>query len=501
MTALILVQAAAALFYDNWGHRMGAMMERDIRNELFSHYLKLPFRFFDRENTGSLMSRITGDLLNLAELYHHGPENIMLYFLSFAGAFIILLRINSGLTLAAFAFLPVMLAYSLVFQKPLRAAYKRSRERIAELSARIGDSLEGIRVVKSFANEEIEKEKFRKASEDLYRARAEIYRKEAYYFTGLEYFFTPLIMAAVTACGALWLSRAELDAADFITFLLYIGYLTAPIPKIAFTIQQYEDGVSGFNRFMDILELEGEADTGQVEPPAIGGRLELEDLGFRYDGDRENVLQGISLTVNPGQSVTLAGSSGIGKTSLCSLIPRFYELQAGRILLDGIDTRDIPLKTLRRAIGVVQQEAYLFDGTVIENIRYGKPGAGEDEIIAAAKKAQAHGFILQLPQGYDTPVGPRGITLSGGQRQRVSIARVFLKNPPILIFDEATSALDNESEGLVHQALRELAKDRTTFIIAHRLSAPGSGDRVLTLTGRGLEESQPPEGPEEPEPA
>ncbi|MDR2747564.1 MAG: ABC transporter ATP-binding protein/permease [Treponema sp.] len=496
MAALILVQTAAALFYDNWGHRMGAMMERDMRNELFAHYQKLPFRFFDREKTGALMSRITGDLLNLAELYHHGPENIILYFLSFIGAFFILLRINSGLTLTAFAFLPIMAAYSLFFQKPLRSAYKRNREQIGNLSAQLEDSLAGIRVVKSFANEEIEEKKFREVNEDFYRARAEIYRKEAYYFTGLEYFFAQFIMAAVAASGAFWLSASRLDAADFIAFLLYMGYLTAPIPKLAYTIQQYEDGITGFNRFMDILEQEGEADEGQTELRNIQGRLELIDLGFRYAGDRENVFEGISLTVNPGQSVALVGSSGIGKTTLCSLIPRFYELNSGRILLDGINIRDIPLKTLRRSIGVVQQEVYLFSGSVMDNIRYGKPEAGEDEVIEAAKKAHAHDFILRLPKGYDSDIGPKGIALSGGQRQRLSIARVFLKNPPILIFDEATSALDNESERLVHQALRELAKDRTAFIIAHRLSTIKNAGRVLTLTSRGLEERESAEDPE-----
>jgi ATP-binding cassette subfamily B protein len=494
MAVLILVQTAAALFYDNWGHRMGAMMERDMRNELFAHYQKLPFRFFDREKTGALMSRLTNDLLNLAELYHHGPENIMLYFLSFAGAFIILLRINSRLTLTAFAFLPFMLAYSLFFQKPLRSAYQQNRERIGDLSSRLEDSLAGIRVVKSFANEDIEEKKFRAVNEDFYRARADIYRKEAYYFTGLEYFFSQFIMVATAAAGALWLSASRLDAADFIAFLLYVGHLTAPIPKLVSTIQQYEDGIAGFNRFMEILEQEGEADEGRTELPDIQGRLELVDLGFSYGGDREKVLEGISLRLNPGQSVALTGSSGIGKTTLCSLIPRFYEPSSGRILLDGIDIRDIPLKTLRRSIGVVQQELYLFSGTIIDNIRYGKPEAGDEELIEAAKKAHAHDFILRLPQGYYTDVGPRGLTLSGGQRQRISIARVFLKNPPVLIFDEATSALDNESERLVHQALEELAKDRTTLIIAHRLSTLKNAGRILALTGRGLEEKESPEG-------
>jgi ATP-binding cassette subfamily B protein len=497
MSALILVQTAAALFYDNWGHRMGAMMERDMRNELFAHYQKLPFRFFDQEKTGALMSRITGDLLNLAELCHHGPENIMLYLLSFAGAFAILIRINSGLTLAAFAFLPFTIAYSLFFQRSLRSAYKRSRERIGDLSAQLEDSLAGIRVVKSFANEELETEKFRGVSEDFYRARAEIYRKEAYYFTGLEYFFTQFIMVAVTASGAFWLSRARLDAADFIAFLLYMGYLTAPIPKLLFTIQQYEDGIAGFNRFMDILETEGEADTGRREPPGIRGRIEMLDVGFKYAEDREYILEGLSLTADPGQSIALTGSSGIGKTTLCSLIPRFYELSSGRILLDGIDIREIPLKTLRRGVGVVQQETYLFSGSVIDNIRYGKPEAGEEEVIAAAKKACAHDFITRLPEGYHTWVGPRGAALSGGQRQRVSIARVFLKDPPVLILDEATSALDAESEALVHRALAELARNRTTLIIAHRLSTIKNASRVLVLTGRGVEERAFPEALEE----
>ncbi|MDR1970551.1 MAG: ABC transporter ATP-binding protein/permease [Treponema sp.] len=494
MLCLILIETAAALFYDYRGHQMGAMIERDMRDELFSHYQKLPFSFFDREKTGSLMSRLINDLLNLAELYHHGPEDLIIYGLRFMGALMVLTRINAGLTLAVLAFLPLMLGYSLLFQNKIRAAYKRYHEKIGDLGASLEDSLAGIRVVKSFAAEDMEEEKFRRVNEDFYRTRADIYRQEAYYFTGLEHFFGPLIMAAVVLCGGIWLSKSALDTGDFIAFLLYVNYLTAPIPQIARVIQQYQDGIAGFNRFMDILDHPPEPDRGLAALPEVKGRIEFADVSFRYNEGRDYVLEGISFSVNPGQTAALVGPSGIGKTTLCSLISRFYELSSGAIRLDGIDIRELPLKTLRRNIGVVQQDLYLFAGTVIDNIRYGRPGAAEADVIKAAKKANAHEFIMRLPGGYYSDLGPRGLSLSGGQRQRLGIARVFLKDPPVLIFDEATSALDQKSERLVHEALMELAKNRTTFIIAHRLSTVKNANRIFTLTERGLEEKDSFEG-------
>jgi ATP-binding cassette subfamily B protein len=491
MLALISVQTACALFYDYMGHKMGAMMERDMRNELFAHYQKLPFSFFDKNKTGALMSRITNDLLNLAELYHHGPEDLMIYGLRFIGALIILTNINLRLALVVCAFLPVMAAYSLFFQGKMRAAYRKNRERIAELNSQVEDSIGGIRVVKSFANEERERQKFAEVNEQFFQGRAFIYKQEAFYFTGMEYFFAQLITVAVVAAGSLWLSRASLDVADLITFLLYVGYLTAPISRIAFVVQQYQDGFAGFSRFMEILETAPETGYGASltnSEAVIQGHVEFVNVSFKYDEGRENVLENISLDIKAGESVAIVGHSGVGKTTLCALLPRFYEVNAGTILVDGVDIRSFDLQTLRRHIGVVQQDVYLFAGTVFDNIRYGKPDADDAEIIAAAKKANAHDFIMSLPNGYNSNIGQRGVKLSGGQRQRLSIARVFVKNPPILIFDEATSALDNESERIVHEALTGLAKNRATFIIAHRLSTVRNAGRIIVLTEQGIGE-------------
>jgi ATP-binding cassette subfamily B protein len=495
MLVLISVQTACALFYDYMGHKMGARMERDMRNELFAHCQKLPFSFFDKNKTGALMSRITNDLLNLAELYHHGPEDLMIYGLRFIGAMIILMNINLWLALVVCAFLPVMAAYSLLFQGKMRAAYRNNRERLAELNAQLEDSIGGIRVVKSFANEEQEWQKFAGVNEQFFQGRAFIYKREAFYFTGMEYFFAQLITVAVVAAGSLWISGASLNVADLITFLLYVGYLTAPISRIAFVVQQYQDGFAGFNRFMEIMETAPETGYGAGcltnmthSEPVIQGHIEFVNVSFKYDEGRENVLEHISLDIKAGESVAIVGHSGVGKTSLCALIPRFYEVNAGAILVDGVDIRGFDLQTLRRHIGVVQQDVYLFAGTVFDNIRYGNPAADDADVITAAKKANAHDFIMSLPNGYNSNIGQRGVKLSGGQRQRLSIARVFLKNPPILIFDEATSALDNESERIVHEALTGLAKNRATLIIAHRLSTVRNAGRIIVLTEQGIGE-------------
>jgi ATP-binding cassette subfamily B protein len=491
MLALISVQTACALFYDYMGHNMGARMERDMRNELFAHCQKLPFSFFDKNKTGALMSRITNDLLNLAELYHHGPEDLMIFTLRFIGALIILANINLRLALVVCGFLPVMAAYSLFFQGKMRAAYRNNREKIAELNVLLEDSIGGIRVVKSFANEDGEWRKFAAVNEQFFQGRTFIYKREAFYFTGMEYFFAQLITVAVVSAGSLWIADASLAIADLIAFLLYVGYLTAPLSRIAFVIQQYQDGFAGFNRFIEIMETPPESGyitNNPVKSDGIYGHVEFNNVSFKYDEGRENVLENISLDIKAGETVAIVGSSGVGKTSLCALIPRFYEVSAGAILLDGINIRDFDLQTLRRHIGVVQQDVYLFAGTVLDNIRYGKPSADEAEITAAAKKANAHDFIMALPRGYHSDIGQRGVKLSGGQRQRLSIARVFLKDPPILIFDEATSALDNESERIVHEALTALSKNRTTFIIAHRLSTVRNAGRILVLTEQGIEE-------------
>jgi ATP-binding cassette subfamily B protein len=436
---------------------------------------------------------------------------MIIYFAGFAGALVILFRINGSLALIICAFLPVMALYSVFFSKRLNRVYTKSREAIGELNGRLEDSIAGIRTVKSFCNEDLEAEKFHQANEEFYSCRAAVYRHEAWYYTILSGFITQLITAAVVIFGGLMLSGglpgARLDLADLVSFLLYVNYLTAPLPQLARIMAQYQEGLSGFNRFMDILSIAPEdsvppapdlprpavsaADSNAVVhfPGRVKGRIEFDRVSFRYEDERNYILKDVSFTVEGGEYAALSGPSGIGKTTLCSLIPRFYNATAGIIRLDGLDINAVPLKELRRQIGVVQQDCYVFTGTIRENIAYGKPGASMEEIAEAARKAGAHDFIMAQPQSYDTPIGQRGCTLSGGQRQRLCIARVFLKDPPVLIFDEATSALDLETEKLIQESLRDLSKNRTTLVIAHRLSTLEQADRVLILDGEGVRES------------
>ncbi|MDR2536042.1 MAG: ABC transporter ATP-binding protein/permease [Treponema sp.] len=490
MLGLIVLQSVCALFYDHKGHEMGARMERDMRNDLFAHYQTLGFSFFDREKTGSVISRITNDLLSIAELCHHGPEDIIIYALTFVGALIILISINFELALGICVFLPVMFIFSLLYSSVLKKAYAQNRERIAEVNAQIEDSIGGIRTVKSFVNEALEIAQFQKANERFCQSRAAIYKHEARYYTVISVFFTQLIMAVTVVFGGIKLSGASLDIADLLSFLLYVGYLTAPIPQLARVTAQYQEGLSGFNRFMDVMETAGESyeqeNTSTLSE--VKGAVSFEQVSFKYETGGDYVLKNLSFKVEPGEYIALTGPSGIGKTTLCSLIPRFYEAQSGAVLLDGKDVRTIRLESLREHIGVVQQEAYIFSGTIRENIAYGKPGSSEEAIHEAALKAHAHDFITALPKGYDTVIGPKGVTLSGGQRQRLSIARVFLKNPAILIFDEATSALDYESEQIIQNSLKDLARNRTSFVIAHRLSTLKDADRILVFDGQAIQE-------------
>jgi ATP-binding cassette, subfamily B, bacterial len=491
MLALILVQVFCGIFYDYKGHAMGAMMERDMRNELFRHCQRLPVHFFDRQRTGSLMSRISGDLEDMAEFCHHGPENLFIFLSTFIGAFVILFRIDARLTLVTFAFLPLLIIYTVFFQGRLRKAYRENRENIAELNADLEDTLSGIRVVKSFTNEKMEDEKFRVANESFCRGRRNIYRNEAFYYSAMEYFFAPLVIVGAVAAGGILISRSVLSASDLIVFLLYIGYLTSPLTRIAQWVGQFQDAMAGFTRFMEIIDIETErfSNSENVVIQRFKGHIEFVNASFKYGEALENVFENITLDVGAGTSIALVGSSGVGKTTLCSLIPMFYELNSGKILLDGRDIREIDLETLRQNIGLVAQDVYLFNGTVIENIAYGKPTASHEEIIQAAKMAKAHDFIMELPDAYETKIGQRGIRLSGGQRQRLSIARAFLKDPPVLILDEATSALDYENENAIHESLDSFIKNRTVFIIAHRLSTVKKAGRVFRLSERGIEET------------
>jgi ATP-binding cassette, subfamily B, bacterial len=489
MLLLILIHTVCNYYVDYRGHAMGALMERDMRNELFDHYQKLSFRFYDEQRTGQLMSRITNDLFSLAELYHHGPEDYLIYTVKFVGAFIVLISINLPLTLAVFLFLPVLAIFSLYFTKKMNVAFKRSKERIGDVNAQVEDTLGGIRVVKSFVNEEIEKRKFAFENARFLESRKNIYKNEAVIWQGVDV-ITKFITLTVIVYGGVSITNASLDFADLITFLLYIGNFIEPIQKLTHMTEQFQEGITGFVRFMDILEIEPEIQDSPkaIEISNVHGNVEFRKVSFRYRDDHAHVLKNISLKAMAGDTVAIVGPSGVGKTTLCSLIPRFYEVNEGEVLIDDINIKDIKLRSLRRNVGVVQQDVYLFAGTVLENIRYGKPEASQAEIIEAAKRANAHDFILALPNGYDTDIGQRGVKLSGGQKQRLSIARAFLKDPPVLIFDEATSSLDNQSERVVQESLEELARDRTTFVIAHRLSTIRNAKRILVLTDQGIEE-------------
>ena len=486
---LVLVHTACNFYVAYRGHTLGAQMEGDLRSELFDHYQKLSFRFYDEQRTGQLMSRITNDLFLLSELYHHGPEDLVIYLVKFVGAFVILLQIDVPLTLVVFLFLPVMLVYAAYFYKKINIALKSYWERIGDINAQVEDTLSGIRVVKSFANEAAEAQKFARENNRFLESRKLRYKNEAYSYEGLTG-FTQLILASVVVFGGIRITNATLGLADLIVFLLYIGNFIEPVLRFGEIAQQYQQGFTGFDRFMEILEIEPEIRDSPVaiEIRKVQGNIEFQSVGFRYREDHSHVLKNISLRVKAGETIAVVGSSGVGKTTLCALIPRFYEVGEGKILLDDLNIQDIKLESLRRNVGVVQQDVYLFAGTVLENILYGKPHAAEAEVVAAAKKANAHDFILSLPQGYRTDIGQRGVKLSGGQKQRLSLARVFLKDPPVLIFDEATSALDSESEKVVQESLEALARNRTTFVIAHRLSTIRGAKRILVLTDRGIEE-------------
>lgn len=490
MVGLVLLEAYCNFFIAYQGHIMGAKMEYDMRNEIFAHYQRLSFNFFDDQKVGQLMSRVTNDLFEIAELFHHGPEDIVISIIKFIGSFAILASINIKLTLVAFAIIPFMFAYAYYFNKKMKAAFKRNRAKIADINATIEDNLSGIRVVKSFANEEAEMEKFREGNSHFVETKKNSYLYMGGFHSGLGAFMT-LINIIVIVAGAVFITKGIVDVTVLITFLLYVNNFTEPVKKLINFTETFQNGVSGYERFLEIMSIEPAIKDKEnaVGKSDFRGDVTFRDVSFRYNDKNEYVLNHVSLDVKAGEYVALVGSSGAGKTTLCSLIPRFYDVTDGSICVDGVDVRDLKLKCLRNNIGIVQQDVYLFAGSIIENIRYGRPGASDEEVYEAAKKANAHEFIMSLPEGYDTDIGQRGIKLSGGQKQRLSIARVFLKNPPILIFDEATSALDNESEKVVQESLETLAADRTTFVIAHRLSTIRNAERILVLTEDGIAES------------
>lgn len=487
---LIFIDAYAKFFIGNYGHVMSAKIEYNMRAEIFAHMQELSFSFYNNAKVGQLMSRITTDLFDITELLHHGPENIILSVLKISGALVILLGINVWLSLAAFIIVPFMFIFSFKLNRKMKGTFRKNRQKIAEINGQIEDNLSGIRVVKSFANEDVEIEKFKIGNDAFLDSKKQNYRYLGLFQSGVSAFST-LIQVSVIVFACILIAYQKIDVSDLLTFLLYIGVFTEPIRTLVDFTEQFQNGYTGFERFREIMNIEPEIKDceGAEELKDVKGDISLENVSFRYNDGGEEVLKNVSLKVPAGAYMALVGSSGAGKTTLCSLIPRFFDITEGKITIDGRDIKNVTLKSLRNNIGMVQQDVYLFAGTVYENIAYGRPGATREEVEEAAKNANAHEFIMQLPNGYDTDIGQRGVKLSGGQKQRISIARVFLKNPPILIFDEATSALDNESERIVQESLEKLAKNRTTFVIAHRLTTIQNAERILVLTEDGIAES------------
>ena len=487
---LLMLEAASRYYMQSQGHIMGAMIERDMRSNLFSHLAQLSFSYYSDTKIGQIMSRITSDLFDVTEFSHHCPEEILIAGINLVVSFIILSGMNLALTLIIFLSLPAMLVSIVLFNRRMRDTFKACRYQLGEINAQTEDSLLGMRVVQSFANEELESRKFEQGNQTFLMLKKKQYRVMAGFHSTTR-LLNGLMNLLVIVAGAFFLARGQLSPGEFASYLLYINLLLGTVTRLVDFAEQFQRGITGIERFFEIMDapLEIKNSLNARELKDIRGEITLENVTFQYDESNARVLDRVNLHVPSGQNVALVGPSGSGKTTLCNLIPRFYDVTKGRVLIDGQDVRDLTLKSLRGSIGTVQQDVYLFSGTVFENIVYGRPGASLDEVIAAAKRAGAHAFITALPNGYETYVGERGVKLSGGQKQRLSIARVFLKDPPILLLDEATSALDNESEMLVQHSLEELAKGRTTLTIAHRLTTIRNADVIWVLTDQGLEES------------
>ena len=486
LLGLVLVQALCSYFMDYQGHAIGARMERDMRAQLFAHCQRLSFSYFDSHPIGDLMSRLTNDSLSLAEFFHHVPEDVLVNSIKFVGASLILWHIHWQMTLVILCFLPFMLAYTLYFNKKMAAALEQGREDMGEINAQAEDTLSAIRMVQSFGNEAVEAQKFHARNEKFLESRKRGYKGEALCYGGMDA-FSSLIPIAVVVVGGLSILQGSLALSELVVFLLYVSYFTQPIQSLVNTSRLIQEGRTGFARYMEILETQPEvADLpGAQDLPPVKGDIRFSHVTFRY-GEGDAVFRDLNLTIRAGEYVALVGASGVGKTTLCSLIPRFYDVEAGEITVDGVPIRQATLRSLRGSVGLVQQDVALFTGSVTENIAYGRPGATFQQVREAARKAGAEEFIQKLPQGYDTDIGPRGVKLSGGQRQRLSIARAFLKDPPILILDEATSALDSQSELVVQRSLEDLARHRTTLVIAHRLSTIQGAQRIVVLDENGV---------------
>lgn len=482
------VDVFAGYFMIYVGHGMGVKIEKDMREDMFSHLLTTPFSYFDSTKVGQLMSRITTDLFDISEFSHHCPEEFLIAGVKVAASFIILSSINLPLTVATFIMIPLIFFGTVHFRRKMKQIFKQRRVVAGDVNASTETTLLGIRVVKSFGNEKLEQEKFNKESTNLSRVQRDSYKYMAQ-LNSVVRLFDGLMYVVMIIVGGLFLMHGDITAADMTAYLLYIGMLIAAIKRIIEFTEQFEKGNSGVERFAEVMQVESEPGYKASQTlENVQGSIEFSDVTFSYEEEKGNVLANISLKVEKGENIAIVGPSGSGKTTLCSLLSRFYELDDGKILLDGKNINDISLSSLRNAIGVVQQDVYLFSGTVLENILYGCPEKTYDDAVEAAKRAGAHDFIMSLPDGYNTYVGERGVMLSGGQKQRISISRVFVKNPPIIVLDEATSALDNESEQYIKQSLRELTKGRTTFTIAHRLSTVKNATRIIVLTEKGIEE-------------
>ena len=486
---MYIVQSLCKYYVTYQGHMMGAKMERDMRRELFDHYQELSFSYYSRNNSGQMMSKLVSDLFDISEFAHHGPENLFISLVKIVGAFIFLFFINKKLALPLILLVIVMFVFSFRQNAKMQETFMENRRKIGDVNASLQDTLSGIRVVQSFANEDIERAKFKKSNEAFLVSKRDNYHCMGSFMSS-NLFFQGMMYLVTLVYGGYLIAQGEMQTADLAMYALYIGIFISPIQILVELVEMMQKGLSGFRRFLDVMETESEIQDADnaAELTDVKGHVRYDHVSFHYNDDETPVLSDISIDIPAGKSIALVGPSGSGKTTICSLLPRFYDVTGGSITVDGKDIRGLTLKSLRSQIGMVQQDVYLFDGTIKDNIAYGKPGASDEEIIKAAKCASIHDFIMELPDKYDTYVGERGTRLSGGQKQRISIARVFLKNPPILILDEATSALDNESERWIQKSLEELSKNRTTITIAHRLSTIRDADEIIVITEEGIAE-------------
>ncbi len=489
LAILFLLRYIAQYIVNYWGHVVGVRIEHDMRRDIFEHLQTLSFTYFDKNKTGHIMSRIVNDLREITELAHHGPEDLFISMVMLIGSFIILIRIEWRLTLIIFAFVPIMIWFAISKRNKMSESFRQVRKKIANVNSQLENSISGIRVAKSFTNEDYEIDKFAEGNEAFMVARQASYKVMAEFMSGIN-FMSNVLNLIVLSVGGLFVYKGIIKYGDLAAYILFVNHFLQPIRRLTEFAQQYQDGMTGFERFMEIMNIEPDIVDSEnaVALQDVKGEIDFENVSFSYSNGKKTILSGVNLNIDAGKTVAIVGPSGAGKTTLCHLIPRFYEIDEGKISIDGVSIKDIKLKSLRKNVGLVQQDVFLFTGTIKDNIQYGSPDASDEEIVEAAKRASIHDFIMTLPNGYDTYIGEKGVMLSGGQKQRISIARVFLKNPPILILDEATSSLDNQTEIAIQKSLEDLSHGRTTLIIAHRLSTIKNADEIVVLSSEGIEE-------------